>query len=205
MNGDYDEGERSDLRRLFNEVVGSIIVLFDPLSVIDLSELLDIQQEDIHDLLSDLHSVLNVPKDRERVVRLLHPSFRDFLLDDQRCWDRQFWVNKKEAHKLLAQSCLQLMSKRLKMDFCGLSTPDTLAEEVPTAKVKECLPGSLQYACLYWVQHLQKSKACLQDSNQVHEFLQRHLLHWLEALSLMRKSSEGIRMIKALQSLPTVS
>jgi hypothetical protein len=36
-------------------------------------------------------------------------------------------------------------------------------------------------------------------------FLQQHFLHWLEALSLMGKMSEGVLMITALQSVLTVS
>jgi hypothetical protein len=33
----------------------------------------------------ELHSVLNVPETESSTIRLLHPSFRDFLLDPKRC------------------------------------------------------------------------------------------------------------------------
>jgi hypothetical protein len=43
------------------------------------------------------------------------------------------------------------------------------------------------------------------DNGQIHKFIQKHFLHWLEALSLMRKMSEGVLMITALQSKLVVS
>ena len=41
----------------------------------------------------------------------------------------------------------------------------------------------------------------LADHGEVHEFLLEHLLHWLEALSLIRKLPEGIRAITSLESI----
>ena len=58
---------------------------------------------------------------------------------------------------------------------------------------------------LYWVQHLQKSDAQLCDKDQVHQFLQVHLLHWLEALGWIGKTSEGILAIISLEALIPVS
>ena len=40
-----------------------------------------------------------------------------------------------------------------------------------------------------------KIKCGLHDGGQIHDFLKIHLLHWLKALSLMRKVSEGVIMI----------
>jgi hypothetical protein len=53
--------------------------------------------------------------------------------------------------------------------------------------------------------HLQKSEVQLCDNGQVHQFLQIHLLYWLEALSWMQKISEGIVAIAALESIALVS
>jgi hypothetical protein len=80
-----------------------------------------------------------------------------------------------------------------------------LSTDVKSRQVEHCLPPEIQYACLYWVQHLQKSRAQLGDNDQVHRFLKEHLLHWLEALSWMRKMSEGIRAITSLEAVALVS
>ena len=71
--------------------------------------------------------------------------------------------------------------------------------------MKQCLPAELQYACLYWVRHIQKGESQLQDDGEVHVFLQKHLLHWLEALSLMQKISDGVLALISLDYMNAVS
>ena len=139
-------------------IIGSIIILFDPLSATSLANLLFLRQGTIDVKLRRLRSVLDVPESRGSPVRLLHPSFREFLLDKQRCRDQHFWVNEKEAHRSLAENCLRLMSGSLKRDVCDLRAPGALASEVDIYQVQHCLPADLQYACCYWVQHLQQVK-----------------------------------------------
>jgi len=140
-----------------------------------------------------------------RPICLLHPSFRDLLVNEQRCHDESYWVEERKTHGALAHCCLQLMSNNLKRDVCGLHAPDARADEVPWDRIKQCLSAELQYACQYWVEHLKKSETPLLDNEQVHVFLQKHLLHWLEALSLIGKTSEGILAIISLVSITQVS
>jgi hypothetical protein len=97
------------------------------------------------------------------------------------------------------------MSEHLKRDICGLHSPGALATEVHSDQVTKRLPKELQYACRYWVEHLRRSEARLGDNIQVHHFLQKHFLHWLEALALIRKISDGTVMLSALESIFTVS
>jgi hypothetical protein len=203
--GDYDEHDQEELAGLFTKIVGSIVILFDSLSATALANLLTLSKEDIDETLDHLHSVLDVPDGQDSPTRLLHPSFRDFLLDKQRCHDQHFWVDEKMAHEALAESCLRLMSGNLKRDICDLRAPGSQASKVDGRRIKQSLPADLQYACQYWVQHLQRSEARLYDNGQVHVFLREHLLHWFEALSLMRKTSEGVLAIILLESMTTVS
>ena len=92
-----------------------------------------------------------------------------------------FQVDEKQTHQKLAARCIQLMSESLKQDICGLDAPGALVVNMDSSRVERSLPTELQYACLYWIQHLQKSGALLYDNDQVYQFLQVHLLHWLEA------------------------
>jgi hypothetical protein len=101
--------------------------------------------------------------------------------------------------------CIRLMSDTLKQDICGLDAPGTLLADVAGSHVEQCLPSELQYACLYWVQHLHKSNSQISDHDDVCQFLQTHLLHWLETLSWMQKISEGIHAIISLESITLVS
>ena len=201
----YDEEDREEILDLFKQTVGSIVILSDTLSTTALTSLLDLPIRDVDEILKQLRAVLDVPDALDLPVRLLHPSFRDFLLNKNRCSDLHFWVDERQAHRILADDCIRLMSNSLKQDVCGQEAPGTLVANVESSRIEQCLPPEVRYACLYWIQHLQKSDSQLYDNDQVHQFLQVHLLHWLEALGWVRKTSEGILAILSLETLIPVS
>jgi len=192
---------REELRR----IVASIVILFEALPVTDLAMLIGIPLENVRSRLRRLHSVLDIPNNNLSAIRLLHPSFRDFLLDQRRCVDSQFCINEQKAHSDLFENCLKLMSKHLQKDICNLQLPGALASEVSRDRINQCLPLAVQYACCYWVKHLQQSSIELRNNGQVLEFLRNHFLHWLEALSLLGKMSDGVLAVKALESILAVS
>ncbi|KAF2182405.1 putative WD-repeat protein, partial [Zopfia rhizophila CBS 207.26] len=194
----YTDEEREVQYRMLRHTLGSVVVLFSPISAHSLSSLLHLAKEDVDQTLEDLHAILDMPRDQNRPLRLHHPSFRDFLLNKDRCGDLNFWVDEKQAHQRLAESCIRLMSASLKQDICGQNAPSVLVANVESTRVEQCISPELQYACLYWIQHLLKSDAQLCDNDQVHQFLKVHLLHWLESLSWMRNVSEGIYAINSL-------
>jgi hypothetical protein len=202
---EYTNEEREETYRMLRQVLGNVVVLFSTLSAYSLSKLLCVPSEEINQTVEDLHSILDVPKDQTRPLRLHHPSFRDFLLDKERCKDPNFWVDKQQTHQALTNDCIKLMSTSLNQDICGLVAPGILVTDVKNSQLEQCLPLELQYACLYWIQHLQQGCTLLLDNGQVHQFLQEHLLHWLEALAWMGKVSEGIYAIASLESSTSVS
>ncbi|KAJ5255842.1 hypothetical protein N7505_010993 [Penicillium chrysogenum] len=77
-----DESEQQQLLQEFQDIVGVIILLADPLSINALSLFLEIGADQISNRLDLFRSVLSIPGDRDRPVRILHLSFRDFLGDD---------------------------------------------------------------------------------------------------------------------------
>ena len=190
---------------MLRQLLGSIIILFSPLSATSLCKLLQVAKEDIDQTLQDLYSIVDIPKDYTLALRPHHPSFRDFLLNKNRCKDASLWVDEKQAHQTLVDCCLQLLSTSLKQDVCEVNAPGILAAKIESSRVEQYLPPEVQYACLYWVQHLYKSGAQLRDDDQVHHFLQKHLLHWFEALGWMGKVSEGIHAVIVLESIVAVS
>jgi hypothetical protein len=205
VSDEYNDQEKKELYKMLKTALGTIVILFSSLSAVSLARLLQIPKEDVQRMLEDLHAILDIPKEQSCSIRLHHPSFRDFLLDEERCSDQHFWVDEKKAHAALADACIRLMSDKLGRDICGLNLPGVLAEEAQGDRIDQHLPSELQYACRYWVQHLQRGKTQLLDDGQMHMFLRGHLLHWLEALSLMRKTSEGVLAIISLESLVAVS
>ena len=202
---EFSDQEREESYTKLRYILGSIVVLLSPLSIYSLSTLLHISAEDIDETLEDLHAILDIPKDQICPLHLHHPSFRDFLLDKDRCIDRKFWVDERQAHRTLADDCIQLMSNSLKQDVCGQKAPSTLVTDVKGTRIEQCLSLEVRYACLYWIQHLQKSNAQLYDDDEVYQFLKVHFLHWLEALGWIGKTSEGILAILSLETQIQVS
>jgi hypothetical protein len=202
-SSDYTDEEKEELGEMLKHILGSIVILLSPLSALSLSKLLHLQKEDVDQTLEDLYAILDISSDPTHLLRLHHPSFRDFLLNQDRCED--FWVDAKQVHRTLASNCIQLMSQTLKKNICELHAPGSQATQVESRWVEKCLPPEVQYACLYWVQHLQRSSSQLYDNNQVRQFLRVHFLHWLEALGWMGKTSEGILAIISLEAHIVVS
>ncbi len=203
ISSEYSDEEKEEACDMLKYTVGSIVVLLSPLSAFSLSRLLHLPKEEVDQTFEDLHAIFDIPEDPTYPVRLHHPSLRDFLLNKDRC--RDFWVDEKEAHQILATRCIQLMSQTLKKDICELRAPGSQASQVKSSWIEKFLPSEVQYACLYWVQHLQRSSSQVHDGEEAHRFLQAHLLHWLEALGWMSKTSEGIQAILALEAHVSVS
>ena len=202
-----DAEEKGELCERFRQIVGPIVVLFDVLSISALVSLLSIPIEDADLTLDPLYSVLDIPKHQHLPIRLVHPSFRDFLLDRERCEDEYFWVDQEKVHMSLAKNCLRLLSDILEKDICNLNNPGTLATEIERSVVDSCLSREVQYACCYWVDHLdrinrvRREEIGLHDTGKVHTFLEKHFLHWLEILSLIGRVPEGVLMITKLECM----
>lgn len=198
--------EKLKVAERFKQVVGSIVTLASPLSITSLAHLLAVSSDAIEDQLDFLHSVLSIPSDPSMPVRLLHLSFRDFLIDPEKRGDQDkypFWVDERETHEQLAVHCLQLLSKSgtLRRDVCGLARPGTLRSEINQQTINASLPSEVQYACRYWVYHWKESKQRIRDDDIIDGFLKRHLLHWLEALGLLGQILESISMVHMMIGL----
>ncbi|MCJ1346929.1 hypothetical protein MMC31_005149, partial [Peltigera leucophlebia] len=204
LNQLLDDEDGLDIERWtseFREIVGSIVVLESPLSIGSLANLLNIPKEDASCRLDLLNSVLNIPIDEDMPIRLLHSTFRDFLLDIQKRGKSPFWINEKETHKRLASKCLLLLSspKGLRQNMCNLTRSGIIRSDIDL--ISNGLSLEVRYACRYWVHHLEQSGDRICDGDLVHTFLQKHLLYWLEAMSLMGEASESIHIINSQQSL----
>jgi hypothetical protein len=204
---DLTDSEKEGLAREFRKIVGSIVILAEPLSTLSLARLLSSSKRTADRILNRLHSVLSVPTGQDSPVRLLHHSFRDFLLAEKTREESSLWVDESETHRMIATKCLERMSgpEGLRENMCNLETPGKLRTKVDSRTINGCLPADIQYACRYWAYHLEQSKSRIRDQDQVHGFLQKHFLHWLEALSLIGKISESIALIDILQTLFEVS
>jgi len=154
--------------------------------------------------LNSLCCVLNVSEDESQPVRLFHISFRDFLLDPQRCSDSPFQIDKTERHTSLFRECMSHISQ-LQENICNLWGPGVLITEIPDDTIQKSILPHVQYACCYWFDHWRLGNPVGEDIKTIRQFLEQHFLHWLEGLGLIGEVSNGAHMIIALEEILSVS
>jgi hypothetical protein len=206
VSADYTDEEGEEQCRMMRDILGTIAILLSTLPAWSLGKLLQVADADVEQSLDDLHAIIDIPDHPQQALRLHHPSFRDFLLNKERCCNDNFWVDKRGTHEKLASRCLKLLSgpSGLYQDMCDLVSPGVLQSEINDGTVASSLPPELQYACRYWINHLIQSQQEMVDGDTTHLFLQKHFLHWLEAMSLIRDSSSCVHLLDSLQALAGV-
>lgn len=137
------------LHKLFRQVVSPIITLLDSLSVSSLTELIGKDVKTLRRTLTNLHLVFNVPETESHPVRLLHPLFRDFLLNQKRYLNPQFYINEKLVHHKMYKNCLQVISKHLRHNICNLRHLGTCTANLSRIEVDRYIQPHVQYACRF--------------------------------------------------------
>ena len=190
----------------FRLVVGVVVLIFNPLSIKALSDLLKncSTQSKIHNTLRALHSVLLIPDNIEDPVQIFHKSFPDFLVDPGRCTDTRFYVNPPTYHREILLSCLDVMKRGLKKNICNLDSHTSFSkvDDLPAHR-KAHIGDALEYACCFWTTHLAKtasSGASVGEvKKEIDEFFTTQLLFWIEVLSLMGKLERGVYALNEIE------
>jgi len=183
-------------------VVGAALLVFNPLSMTALSDLLKVSN--ISTTLRSLHSLLLVPEGTEDPIRPFHKSFPDFLMDSSRCRDERFFVEPAVHHAELLLSCLNLMGERLKRNICNLDDYAVLSEVTDlSAHKKDHIGGALEYACRFWSKHLlmvpSSGSHIGEVQRAIEEFFTRCLLYWIEVLALTENLGVGVYAINDVE------
>jgi hypothetical protein len=190
-----NDREIRQLKQEFQDIVGVIILLATPLPLNVLTKLINLPGINISNRLDGFHSVLSVPENTNSSIRVLHLSFRDYLLTTE----SPFHVDEQETHKKITSHCLRVMEANLKHNICDLASYGTHRTDINDQVIKQYLSAELEYSCRYWVYHLQQSRGYFSESN-ILSFLKQHFLHWMEALSLIGIASEAVAIMDTLKS-----
>ena len=200
-----DRGEQ-ELYSRFRNVVGAVLLVFHPLSRKALSDLLRNcgTPSHISTTLRFLHSLLNVPDSEDGLIRVFHKSFPDFLTDRTRCKDERFFVDPAVHNEDILFSCLDLMKRRLKKNICNLDDYAVLNEVNDLSTRREtCIGSSLEYACRFWTRHLASVPGngphAKRIKEAVEDFFTKHLLCWIEVLSIVRHLGVAVYAINEIR------
>lgn len=130
-------------------VIGAIVLIQDPLPLVDIAKLLGMDPQKAHGYLQLFRAVFVVPDkfDDAALVRVIHPTFADFLLDSTRC-DKRFYIEPVKLHTDLALRCIVALRN---WSPGGDQNDDALDSVAPA-------PAYVRYACRHLSTHLQKAE-----------------------------------------------
>ena len=169
----------------FQTIVGTMLLLFNPLSMKGLSELMGCSTKHIRSTVHSLHSLLLVPENIEDPIQIFHKSFPDFLINSDHCQDKQLLVQPANHHAKILLACLRLMEERLKK-ICNLDYAVPREVKDFDTQKETCIGNALEYACQFWTRHLLEIPNSSPDIEEVQrrieKFFRVHLLHWIEVL-----------------------
>ncbi|OBZ75611.1 Vegetative incompatibility protein HET-E-1 [Grifola frondosa] len=190
-----------DLVDRLKTILGSIVLIRSPLSALNLEQLLGLEQYCVYNTLTSLRSVLSVPDGGDGAIRVIHPTFAEFLLD---CKSPDFSIDQQTHHAHLLQCCLKVMTTNLRQNICDLRDPSRLNNEVPDLadRISHSIPPYLQYACLHWAAHLHVHEY-LDDVllRLLDEFVSKYLIFWVEVCSLLGRLNDAAKALNDTQLL----
>lgn len=179
------ENQRQSHCDFIKPILGGIAIMFTDISVNSFYNLFStLDREIIHRSLRRLSAIIIVPQkasDKKQSFRLHHSTFCDFLFDTSRC-NMHFSIDKKEAHLKVLECCIRVLNERLSQYLDCLKVPERSPEAANWGVDEQFPVDEVQYACIYWVKHLEGSNLQLCDDDIIHTFLRKHVLDWLEAL-----------------------
>ncbi|KAL3599804.1 hypothetical protein FPOAC2_04032 [Fusarium poae] len=189
------------------EILALASVVYRPITLDELKALAqsleDLDQDELEEIINSCGSFLTL---RNGVIYFVHQSAKDFLLKN---------VSKQilpsgiaHQHYALFSRSLGVLSETLRRNIYSLNTPGFSIDQVSTTNPDPLSP--IRYSCVYWVDHLHDSNVAevndiLRDNGNVHVFIQKKYLYWLECLGLLRSMSEGIKAVHKLEALVKIA
>lgn len=170
---------------LMLSVLQVIINVYEPVSISTIQVLLP-ENEFVDEYVQDLGSVLK-DGDPHRPIRVLHPTFREFILDPIR--PNGFAINAMEAHSTIASACLGPLEGFLKHDILNQMIGKQLIprnSDIPDlpSLLEQRMNATQRYASSYWPYHAAEALEKKEGFDEFGRFIETKLLNWVELMSL---------------------
>ena len=174
----------------FRAIIGIMLVLRNPLTTVAIDNLLaDPHGRPSAKTLEKLSCIVSTSP----TVRFIHPSVADFLMDRLRCGRETWFFIPAFYHRSMAILCLQRLHQILHRDMSQLP--------VLVKREDDTIPKDVAYACIFWVDHVCLAENDLRPIETLLETLiNHHILHWIEAMSLLQRSSLITILLRRLLS-----
>jgi hypothetical protein len=194
----------------YMNVLGIIVAAYEPVSPNTIDKLLNSSESMA--IINDLQSVLECGGE-DVLVRFLHPTFREFLLnpDDS----GRYFVDMNIAHNVIDGGCLSTMDKELEYNICKLHYDigkyDSWEFIFKPQELREaCLQhtsSALRYSCSFWANHIILHTDPMPSSLifSIECFFKAKLLDWIYMVAVQGFVDSAIKALRKLASLKLVS
>ena len=115
LQGAFGDSDDPDNDPTVRSVLGVVVLAASPLSPSAIGILLDLRPQSVFPLLSSAQSLPILGNDIDSPVRPFHASFRDFIVDRDRCTNKRFHISSPHHHSQLLTGCLDLMCRMLEL------------------------------------------------------------------------------------------
>lgn len=149
-------------------------------------------------VINRLRSVLYEDDSKGNAIRVCHPSFLNFLEDQQR--SGAYCASAEQMHAAMVEISMSLMKSKLRFNICSLGSSSIANKDVSDLpqKIKDNISESLLYSCLYWATHLTEANLSTIEVLVSEIFQSLKAIYWVEVLSLV----DGLKIgLNALQSV----
>ncbi|KAK7676672.1 hypothetical protein QCA50_020354 [Cerrena zonata] len=175
------------LRERFCSIMSIILFCSEPLSDVDIDQMLDLpRQKGCRALFEAFHCLFDYKPNNP--IRPLHVSFRDYLTDEMRSEGKPWSLAGFDADHHLAMCCFRVMSKQLYFNICNFKTSDCQNKDYPdlNKQIEKNISPVLMYASGHWAEHLVQVKCSTADIQRALEsFSNKQVFFWLEVASLV--------------------
>ncbi|KAG2342057.1 hypothetical protein BDR05DRAFT_424914 [Suillus weaverae] len=179
----------------FRDILGVVIAAKNPLTALTIDRLNEVAS--VSRTRPSLHTIQHLGcvfrGTTSEPIHVIHPSFEDFLTDRARCKKDEWFIDVSLSHQRLALQCIGSLRAILKRNMCNLALTRSGVDV-------QILPEDVTYSCIFWIEHvceLEGSEESL--SILVYDFLVKHLLHWIETMSLLKKARHTIKLLMRLE------
>jgi hypothetical protein len=207
---DQEAIESNIVRARVTALLAGLVVLQQDVTVEVLASLMGLAVDVVMRTVQELRSILSCSSEdlEKAVIRPLHLTLVEFLVDDKRCTNRAFYIGRRAWHLEFTKACLKALNLELRHNLCGWSNDNSYgSEEERRSLVEELVPAHVRYACRFWTAHLveidqSRDQALLRV---LEDFCKKKLLQWLEVQSYAGYLNEARAMLSGAHSWAKVS
>ena len=176
-------------------ILGRVLAAAEPLSLEMLKALCltEDEQQLVDRVIPVLGAVLSVHG--ASVIRPLHTSFRDYLIDKSR--SGSFFVDINQGHQALGFATFAVMRRELQFNICQIKS-SYLYNSFLTKEQINFISPVLLYSCQFWADHVQSQNNVDVFEEKILYFLKNQLLFWLEVLSCRKMSNTAFSTMEFL-------